>query len=186
MCRRGAPAPPPPLPSPPRPREKMLYSSSRESLKRSLGAGHFAAGDYYCNCEGDVEWAAFQRWSTSEEGAPLSELEVLKREEAAMEKDTSVKSNAMGAIAFQMIPGAREALNELAASDLKEDRVLAITLQDEKVKKRRCLVTNYDKLMLALKSHFAPPSSLYLTALPPRIMPRWECVRAPRPRRWRR
>jgi len=116
-----------------RPREKMLYSSSRESLKRSLGAGHFAAGDYYCNCEGDVQWAAFQRWSTSEEGAPLSELEVLKREEAAMEKDTSVKSNAMGAIAFQMIPGAREALNELAASDPMEDRVLAITLQDEKV-----------------------------------------------------
>lgn len=36
-------------------RDKMLYSSSREDLKRSLGLGHFKA-EYATNSKGDLTW----------------------------------------------------------------------------------------------------------------------------------
>ena len=43
-----------------KPREKMLYSSSREALKRELGIGFFVKGDFYCNEPKDLSWEAYQ------------------------------------------------------------------------------------------------------------------------------
>lgn len=43
-----------------KPREKMLYSSSRDALKRELGSGLFRKGDFYCNELKDFSWQAYQ------------------------------------------------------------------------------------------------------------------------------
>ena len=41
-------------------RDKMLYSSSREDLKRSIGLGYFKC-EYAANQRSDVTWAQFQQ-----------------------------------------------------------------------------------------------------------------------------
>ena len=42
--------------------------------------------------------------------APLTENERLQKEEAALERDTSVKSTAMGIVPFHIVPACTEAL----------------------------------------------------------------------------
>ena len=43
------------------PRDKMLYSSSRDALKKDLGAGLFAKSDFYCNEKTDLTWASYKQ-----------------------------------------------------------------------------------------------------------------------------
>ena len=64
----------------------MLYSSSRDSLKKTLGMGYFPT-DYYANEKSDMTWQVYSK-GLDKSAAPLSATEVLKKEEAAMEKDT--------------------------------------------------------------------------------------------------
>ena len=62
-------------------RDKMLYSSSREGLKRGLGIGHFAA-EYSANSLSDVTWAELTRYITKDKlDGPLTERERLILEE---------------------------------------------------------------------------------------------------------
>lgn len=88
-------------------RDKMLYSSSRDDLKRSLGLGYFVT-EYYANSkvqlscnqrdacsishlcvsmcsnqhQGDLSFAAvIESLNKDREDAPLTEAERLKREE---------------------------------------------------------------------------------------------------------
>lgn len=84
-----------------RPRDKMLFSSSRENLKRTLGIGYFAH-EYYVNEFAELSWAAYQQ-SIAKGAAPLSEAEILAKEESRLEKDTSIRSNAMGEIPFEFL-----------------------------------------------------------------------------------
>jgi twinfilin-like protein len=41
-------------------RDKMLYSSSRETLKKGLGISLFASSDFYANELGDITWASYE------------------------------------------------------------------------------------------------------------------------------
>lgn len=111
----------------------MLYSSSRESLKRGLGFSLFAA-DYYCNEKGDLSWDAYKRSVNDVSGEPLSEVELLKKEEAALERDTSTKSNAMGDLPFEILPETTEALAAFSSGGTDGPGVLALSLENEKVK----------------------------------------------------
>jgi len=111
----------------------MLYSSSRESLKRGLGFSLFAA-DYYCNEKGDLSWDEYKRSVNDVSGEPLSEVELLKKEEAALERDTSTKSNAMGDLPFEILPETTEALAAFASGGTDGPGVLALSLENEKVK----------------------------------------------------
>ena len=111
---------------------QMLYSSSRESLKRGLGFSLFAA-DYYCNEKGDLSWDAYKRSVSDVSGDPLSEVEQLKKEEAALERDTNTKSSAMGDLPFEILPETTEALAAFAAGGSDRSGVLALSLENEKV-----------------------------------------------------
>ena len=62
-------------------RDKMLYSSSREDLRKALGLGYFA-GEYYANSKEDMTWAQFTDYiSKDKSDGPLSMKEQLILEE---------------------------------------------------------------------------------------------------------
>lgn len=66
-------------------RDKMLYSSSREDLKRTIGLGFFEA-DYSANVKEDLIWAQYQSY-ISKDGARddlLSSSEKMVMEEKVM------------------------------------------------------------------------------------------------------
>lgn len=63
-----------------KPRDKMLYSSSREDLKQTLGASLFA-GEFYVNSASDFSFASYQSIGKHDTSpAPLREDEVLLRQ----------------------------------------------------------------------------------------------------------
>eukprot|EP00635_Sarcinochrysidales_sp_CCMP3193_P012312 CAMPEP_0118907956 /NCGR_PEP_ID=MMETSP1166-20130328/11175_1 /TAXON_ID=1104430 /ORGANISM="Chrysoreinhardia sp, Strain CCMP3193" /LENGTH=346 /DNA_ID=CAMNT_0006847335 /DNA_START=38 /DNA_END=1078 /DNA_ORIENTATION=- len=116
------------------PRLKMIYSSSREDLKSQLGAGYFGYKDYCANADADLAWSMVTHFElTDHDNRPLTEQEQLFLEEKKMEKDTSVKSNGMAAVPFQLSTDAREALRntrdlaliEIALDD-KDDSLLGL------------------------------------------------------------
>ncbi|TYZ59890.1 hypothetical protein PybrP1_009203 [[Pythium] brassicae (nom. inval.)] len=82
-------------------RDKMLYSSSRESLKKQLGHNYFVGEFHATDVDAKKKHAA---------DAPLSETERLLKETALLERDTNVKSTAMGVIPFAISQNVREKL----------------------------------------------------------------------------
>ena len=63
-------------------REKMLYSSSREDLKRALGLGFFSQ-DYYANTLAEMKWEHLKAYMSNDHRKDeyLSEKEKMIREE---------------------------------------------------------------------------------------------------------
>jgi len=95
-------------------RDKMLYSSSREDLKRTLGLGYFQA-EYAANLQSDVTWEQFQSTLNREfDRDILTETERLVLDEKVMTANESVKikSSAMGVLPFEMTEQVIEKLNE--------------------------------------------------------------------------
>ena len=66
-------------------REKMLYSSSREDLKKAIGVGHFIS-EYAANTREDANWADVSSYLTREKIDPslYSEKERLIKEEKVL------------------------------------------------------------------------------------------------------
>jgi twinfilin len=96
-------------------RDKMLYSSSREDLKRSLGLGYFV-GEYYANTRGDMTWDQFLEYISRERtDGPLSAKEQLILEEKALthSESHSTKATAMGALPFELSSSVISALGQL-------------------------------------------------------------------------
>lgn len=79
-------------------RDKMLYASSREDLKRTLGLGYFTA-EYGANVITDVNWEAYQTYIRKDLNKDhlMTESERLLRDEDALARveSTSTKSTAM-------------------------------------------------------------------------------------------
>mmetsp|Transcript_32450 Transcript_32450/g.100409 ORF Transcript_32450/g.100409 Transcript_32450/m.100409 type:complete len:345 (-) Transcript_32450:46-1080(-) len=98
------------------PRLKMLYSSSREDLKTSLGAGFFASAKDYCaNDAADLDWAHVAA-AEAGGGAPLTAAELFRKEEAAAEAATDRRASVgMAAVPFHPTPDARAALEAVAS-----------------------------------------------------------------------
>lgn len=91
--------------------------------------GYFSSSkDYYCNEVNDLSWGGYLKNSKDTDG-PLSAVEILKKEEAAMERDTAVKSNAMGSLPFEVLPDAQAALDKFKDAG----QLLALSLEDEKI-----------------------------------------------------
>ena len=85
-------------------RDKMLYSSSREDLKRSLGLGHFTE-EFSANLISDVTWESFLAYTKKGDNhSILTEKEKLIIEENALshEESTKSKSTAMGVLPFTL------------------------------------------------------------------------------------
>jgi len=85
-------------------RDKMLYSSSREDLKRNLGAGYFPT-DYAGNYKSDITWENYLK-SLYKGFDPeiLTETERLLIEEKTLTQTEShqVRSTAMGVLPFEL------------------------------------------------------------------------------------
>ncbi|KAI9905511.1 hypothetical protein PsorP6_014092 [Peronosclerospora sorghi] len=94
-------------------RDRMLYSSSRDSLKKQLGFNYFA-GEFHVTELSEVTWENFvEARKRQAADAPLSEAERLLKEAAMLECDTSVKSSAMGVIPFAITQNVRDKLRLL-------------------------------------------------------------------------
>jgi len=98
-------------------RDKMLYSSSREDLKRTLGLGYFFT-EYYANSKSDLSFPALlDSQNKDREDAPLTEAERLKREERAMERDSGVKAAAMNVVQFALSAQVKDEMAQFMAGD---------------------------------------------------------------------
>mmetsp|Transcript_20902 Transcript_20902/g.62361 ORF Transcript_20902/g.62361 Transcript_20902/m.62361 type:complete len:345 (-) Transcript_20902:42-1076(-) len=99
------------VPDSAKPQLKMIYSSSREDLKSSLGAGFFSGfKDYCCNEPADLVWAHVVE-SEKDHAAPLTETEILVKEEQGMEKDSRRSSIGMASVPFHLDAEAAAALD---------------------------------------------------------------------------
>ena len=101
-------------------RDKMLYSSSKEDLKRSLGQGYFTA-EYNANTRGDVTWGAFQESLNKERSAEMmsfAERTVFEERIASHAESSVQKSSAMNVLPFTLTP---ELLAALAAIKKQQD-----------------------------------------------------------------
>jgi twinfilin len=95
-------------------RDKMLYSSSREDLKRNLGLGYFKS-DYAANSSADLMWNVYlesQKKETSTDILTENERLILEERTLSQAESNASKSTALGVIPFQLSSGALEALTE--------------------------------------------------------------------------
>ena len=135
------------------PRAKMLYSSSREDLKTSLGSGYFGGFKDYCaNAESDLSWEMLLHFEeTDHDNQPLTEQEILFNEEKKMEKDSSVRSTGMAVVPFHLSPEAEQALN-----DNFELLEIAIDKADDSVLGLGCAPTFKDTLKASVSTATEP------------------------------
>eukprot|EP01040_Poterioochromonas_malhamensis_P000587 gene587-627_t len=98
-------------------RDKMLYSSSREDIKFSLGLGYFKS-EYGANQLSDILWEAYQNSLRKDFDVDLlTETERLVLEEKALTQKESgdVKATALGVIPFALSEEVTEKLNDFKA-----------------------------------------------------------------------
>lgn len=87
-------------------RDKMLYSSSKEDLKRTLGQGYFTA-EYSANARGDLTWSGFQeslRKERSSDMLSFAERTVFAEKIASHAESSATKSAAMNVLPFTLTP----------------------------------------------------------------------------------
>ncbi|KAH8044566.1 hypothetical protein JL722_14618 [Aureococcus anophagefferens] len=96
------------------PRLKMIYSSSREDLKGSLGGGFFSSFKDYCaNDGGDMAWSHVAGAEAGGAPAPLTDKELFLKEEQKLEKDTR-SSVGMASVPFRLADDLEAALRAFA------------------------------------------------------------------------
>ncbi|RHY19574.1 hypothetical protein DYB25_000040 [Aphanomyces astaci] len=81
-------------------RDKMLYASARDCLKQQLGLAYFVGDVHTTNLSAFTYRDVVSTMHTTT--GPLSDREVLLKEEALLERDLSVKSSAMNVLPFGM------------------------------------------------------------------------------------
>ena len=95
----------------------MLYSSSREDLKRSLGLGYFK-GEYSANTKADIVWSVLQQFLNrdSEKHYSAAELAIQYEKKETLAETRSSKSAAMGLLPINISEDAVQGLQEFAAA----------------------------------------------------------------------
>jgi hypothetical protein len=94
------------------PRLKMLYSSSREDLKQSLGAGFFASHRDYSAFDSDLSGAALIAAEQPKGDAPLTDAERLENEERM--RPAFSRCAGMASVPFELSEEASTALQGLS------------------------------------------------------------------------
>jgi twinfilin-like protein len=84
-------------------RDKMLYASSREDLKRTLGIGHFTS-EYAANQISDVNWESYQTYIRKDlnNDALMTESERLMKEEHQLARVESVATKSTAMVLFPL------------------------------------------------------------------------------------
>ena len=96
------------------PRLKMLYSSSREDLKQSLGAGFFASHRDYSAFDSDLSGASLLAAETkSNDDAALTDMERLENEERT--RPAFSRCAGMASVPFELSAEASAALEGLSS-----------------------------------------------------------------------
>lgn len=155
-------------------RDKMLYSSSREDIKLSLGLGYFKS-EYGANQIGDITWEAYEN-SLKKEFSPdlLTETERLVLEEKVCFLDVSelsslfhssqaltqkesgdVKASALGVIPFELSPEVNEKFEEFKNNNCNW---ISLTVSNEVVELIDSKTLSFDG---ALKNYIRPDVARY-------------------------
>lgn len=104
-------------------RDKMLYSSSREDLKKHIGIGLFHS-EYAANYKTDITWAAYQSSLKKDVDMDvLTENERLIMEERVLSQveSSTVKSTALGVMPFEMSTEVMEKLDQFKEASGNEE-----------------------------------------------------------------
>ena len=94
------------------PRLKMLYSSTREDLKQSLGAGFFASHRDFSAFDSDLSGAALLAAETKSDDAALTDMERLENEERT--RPAFSRCAGMASVPFELSEEASTALQGLS------------------------------------------------------------------------
>jgi hypothetical protein len=92
----------------------MLYSSSKEDLKRSLGAGYFPS-EYSANCLSDLTWTGYKeaiKKTRTDDLLSERERSVFEERLASQAESNISKLSAMNVLPFQATPELRDKLAE--------------------------------------------------------------------------
>ena len=117
------------------PRLKMLYSSTREDLKQSLGAGFFASHRDFSAFDSDLSGAALLAAETKSDDAALTDMERLENEERT--RPAFSRCAGMASVPFELSDECSTALAGLSSGLVEvvlgenETLVLAQPLQEE-------------------------------------------------------
>ena len=118
-------------------RDKMLYAAATQDLKVSLGG----LGDaiFQANCVADVTFEGFAAIFTRSAAQPLSEAEVLAKQErqASKQAATAVQSSAMGTVPFQLEADVAPAVEQLVGGTTNWVEFV-FDPEKETVRKGRC------------------------------------------------
>ncbi|KAG9413135.1 Twinfilin-1 [Aphanomyces cochlioides] len=110
-------------------REKMLYASARDCLKQQLGLAYFV-GDVHT-----TELSALTYHdviaSMHNPTGPLSDREILLKEEALMERDLSVKASAMNVMPFEMTADCQAEVDSFVKDS--SSKWVGLRIEDEKL-----------------------------------------------------
>lgn len=96
-------------------RDKMLYSSSREDLKRGLGLGYFRS-EYCGNVLSDLSWKIYsesQQRDTNPDIFSFAERMVMEEKSQSQAESGYTKSTALGVIPFNVDSAVHTAFDEL-------------------------------------------------------------------------
>ena len=98
-------------------RDKMLYSSSKEDLKRSLGQGYFTQ-EYYASLRDDLTWASSEASKKVRSADIMSEQErsVFEERIASHAESNATRATAMGVLPFQVAPELRSGIEDFKNS----------------------------------------------------------------------
>lgn len=113
-------------------REKMLYSSSKEDLKRSLGQGYFVA-EFSANNREDLTWKNFQdslMKGRSSDMLSQHERSVFEERIASHVESNNSKSTARNVLPFQLSPELRAKFAEFKN---KSSNWIEMTVEGETV-----------------------------------------------------
>ncbi|KDO31361.1 hypothetical protein SPRG_03978 [Saprolegnia parasitica CBS 223.65] len=138
-------------------REKMLYASARDCLKQQLGLSYFV-GDVHTTDLASFSFHDVLSTMHNNTG-PLSEKEVLLKEEARLERDLSVKASAMSVMPFGLTPGCAAALDTFAIAT--SPAFLSLHLENEALVVAKALPNVHDSLLSSEITKHAPSYVLY-------------------------
>lgn len=136
-------------------RDKMLYSSSREDLKRALGVGYFTE-EYSANVITDVSWESYLAFTIkSDKESVMTDTERLIIEENALtqKESTRAKSAAMGVLPFTLREGVQEEFQKFKVNSVNW---IELSIVDESIQLEASkTVDRHDSLQEHIKNDSA-------------------------------
>jgi twinfilin len=118
-------------------RDKMLYASSRDTLKKDLGRSFFVE-DFFASDPSDMTFAHYSannqanNFGDATRESLLTDAERAKREEARAEKDVVGSKDSVHGVSFKLTDSARRMMQEFQSQG-KNWIALAINVKDETV-----------------------------------------------------